>query len=41
MQLPKVVELRRGSAHGALVRVPVAAASNPREIGGQRWNSDS
>jgi DNA-binding NarL/FixJ family response regulator len=41
MQSPNVVELRRGSAHGPSA-VPVsAAASNPRQIGGHRWNSAS
>ena len=40
MQLPKVIEIRRGSAHGRTV-APLAAtaASSPRDDGGRRWNS--
>jgi len=41
MQRPKVVELRRGSAHGAPVAPLALAASNPHRFGGQRWNSGS
>jgi hypothetical protein len=39
MQLPNVIEVRRGSAHGAPVVSPTAAASNPHQTGGPRWNS--
>lgn len=39
MQLPKVIEIRRGSAHGRAVRPPVVAAtSNVRHDGAKRWN---
>ena len=40
MQLPKVIEIRRGSAHGRTV-APLAAAAGPsaRLVGGLRWNS--
>jgi len=40
MQLPKVIEIRRGSAHGRTV-APLAAAAGPttRPVGGLRWNS--
>jgi hypothetical protein len=41
MKLPKVVELKRGSAHGAPVVPSTAAGSNPHQIGGHRWNSGS
>jgi DNA-binding NarL/FixJ family response regulator len=41
MQLPTVVELRRGSAHGPPVVPSTAVGSNPHQIGGQRWNSAS
>ena len=40
MQSPNVVELRRGSAHGAPVVAVTAAASNPR-VGGRRWTCAS
>ena len=40
MQLPTVIEIRRGSAHGATVApLAAAAASNVRHDGGPRWNS--
>jgi len=40
MQLPKVIEIRRGSAHGRTV-APLAATavSSIRDEGGRRWNS--
>jgi len=40
MQLPKVIEIRRGSAHGRTV-APSAAVAGPstRLVGGLRWNS--
>jgi DNA-binding NarL/FixJ family response regulator len=41
MQSPNVVELRRGSAHGAPVVPVTPAASNPHQAGGQPWNSGS
>jgi len=41
MQLPNVVELKRGSAQGAPVVPVISAASNPRQVGGHRWNSRS
>jgi DNA-binding NarL/FixJ family response regulator len=41
MQSPHVVELRRGSAHGAPVAPATPAASNPHQVGGHRWNSAS
>jgi DNA-binding NarL/FixJ family response regulator len=41
MHSPNVVELRRGSAHGAPVVPVIPAASNPHQIGGRRWNSGS
>jgi DNA-binding NarL/FixJ family response regulator len=40
MQTPKVVELRRGSAHTAPIALsPAATASRVRHDGGRRWNS--
>jgi hypothetical protein len=49
MLSPQVIELRRGSAHGAPLRVgpaaPAAATNrrlvkpDPARQGGQRWNS--
>jgi hypothetical protein len=39
MQLPNVIELRRGSAHTAPVVAVSVPASNPQEAGGHRWNS--
>jgi DNA-binding NarL/FixJ family response regulator len=41
MQSPNVVELRRGSAHGAPLVPVTPPASNPYQVGGQRWNSAS
>jgi DNA-binding NarL/FixJ family response regulator len=41
MQSPNVVELRRGSAHGAPVVPVTPAASSPDQVGGQRWTSAS
>jgi hypothetical protein len=42
MQSPKVIEIRRGSAHGAAI-APIAAAAawSVRHDEGQRWNSAS
>ena len=39
MQLPKVIEIRRGSAHGRTVASAAVAGPSTRLVGGLRWNS--
>ncbi len=40
MQPPKVIEIRRGSAHGVILApTAAAAASSVRHYGASRWNS--
>lgn len=39
VQSPKVIEIKRGSAHTAPIALRAVAASRVRRDGGQRWNS--